>query len=196
MKFSKNDMINYAAILVIAVSLASIGMQLTGFATVSDTAIVNVTVDTSAAISFTTSFIDFLNGSVNTSLGSVAVLDTEGTATVNGSWGTTATGFILENIGNTNVSLAFSSSANASVFLGGSNPEFKFKVNDDIAGTACVGPTAVSYTEINETPFTACTAFPFTTGDDQLSVDIQLTIPADSNVGNLTATVTATGTFS
>ncbi len=193
MSLSKRDMINYTAILVIVVSLASIGMQLTGFATVTDTGVVNVTVDTAAGINFTAAFIDFSNGTVNGGQAG-ATLDTENSATVNGSWGQTASGFILENIGNVNVSLGLQADKDAAAYLGGTSPTFKYKVSEDEAGS-CASNNASSYKEFTTSNVGACPTFPFADAMDSIFVDIQLYIPSDSYTGNLTATVTATGTF-
>lgn len=194
MKFSKTDMITYAAVLVIVVSLASIGMELTGFATTTHTGVVNVTVDTFAAINFTAAFIDFGNGTVNGTLG--ATLDTEGSATTNGSWGTTAAGFILQNVGNTNVSLNLSSDKNAQTYLGGASPGFRYKVDNVTKPGSCESPGAgVSYTEFTVAGAEICGNFPSSDTIDEIEIDIQLFIPSDSNTGNLTATVTATGTY-
>jgi hypothetical protein len=193
MSLQKNDMINYAAILVIVVSLASIGMELTGFATITDTGVVNVTVETSAGINFTAAFIDFQNGTVGDGA-SGATLDTENNATVNGTWEPTASGFTLENIGNTNVTLGLSADKNASEYLGGTSPGFRYKVSENETGS-CVGNLATTYTEFNSTAVTACPNLPYDDPQDSIFIDIQLYIPSNSEVGNLTATVMATGTF-
>lgn len=193
MKLSKTDMINYGAILVIVVSLASIGMQLTGFATVTDTAIVNVTIESSAAINFTVAFVDFGNGTVNGGQAG-ATLNTENSVT-DGDWTPISSGLTLENIGNVNVTLGFSSDKDADAYLGGTNPTFKYKLTVDEAG-ACSDNGASSYTEINTTNFNVCTTFPFADAMDQVSIDIELYIPSDSKVGEQTATITATGEFS
>ncbi|MCK4996831.1 hypothetical protein KAS08_00875 [Candidatus Pacearchaeota archaeon] len=192
MKLSKNDMVNYGAILVIVVSLASIGMQLTGFATVQDTGIVNVTIDSAAAINFTIAFIDFGNGTVDAGPAG-ATLDTEGTVT-DGNWDTVSANLTLENIGNENVSLNFSSDEDADTYLGGTNPTFKYKVTADESG-ACVDNTASSYIDMNTTSTEVCTTFPFADAMDQISIDIELYIPSDSFTGEQTATITATGTY-
>lgn len=192
MKLSKTDMINYSAILVIVVSLASIGMQLTGFATTTDTAVVNVTIDTSAAINFTVDFVDFGSGAVtNGTIG--ALLDTESTAD-NGTWTPTATGFTLENIGNVNVTLGFYADKNASTYLGGSSPTFKFKVTD-VEANSCQNPSAATYTEFLTTNITACSPLMFDDANDTIDLDIELFIPSDSFTGEQTATITATGEY-
>ena len=191
MKLSKADMINYAAILVIVVSLSSIGMELTGFATVTDTAIVNVTIQSSAAINFTTSFVDFANGTVNGTSG--AELTTEGSVT-DGTWAPISTGFVLENIGNVNVSLGFYADKVAADYIGGTNPSFQYKVVDTNEPTSCEGPTAASWTDFLTTNVTACTNFPFDDTTDELELEIRLYIPSDATAGERTATI-ATGEY-
>lgn len=192
-KISKQDWVSYISIIVIVVSLASIGMNLTGYATVTDTAVVNVTIDTSAAINFTTAFVDFGNGTVNGGE-SGANLSTENSVT-GGSWSPISSGLVLENIGNTNVSIAFKSDKNADTYIGGTNPTFKYKITETESGS-CAGNTASGYIEINTTDFTVCPIFPYSDSNDEISIDIELYIPSDSLVGEQTATITATGTYS
>lgn len=194
MKFSKEDTISYVAILAIAISLGSIGIQFTGYATVTDTAVVNVTVSSSAAINFTVSFVDFNSGSVNDG-SSGAILDTEGTVT-DGTWGATSSGLTLENIGNVNVTLGLKADKVAADYLGGTSPTFKYKVTDASGNTgACVSNAATSYTEFTTSNVTACSPLIFDDATDEIDIDIQLYIPSDSSTGTQTVTITATGTY-
>jgi hypothetical protein len=190
--------ITYISIAVIAVSLFFIGTQLTGFATTNDTAVVNVTVDTSAEIIFTTDFLNFGSGAVTP--GTVAVLDSEGTVT-NGDWAPVSGELVLENIGNINVTLELMTDKLASDFIGGSaNQNFEAKVTD-YAGNggntgACTGTQAFSsYHPINTTLQTACgTAFGYTNVTDEIMIDFNMTIPDDAT-GSRTITITAVGTY-
>jgi len=194
MKFSKEDVISCIAILVIVASLVSIGMQFTGYAAVTDTAVVNVTVSSSAAINFTTDTINFNSGAVNNGAAG-ATLNTEGTVT-DGTWSATSSGLTLENIGNVNVSLGLKADKVAADYLGGTSPSFKYKVSDAAGETgACVNNTATSYTEFTTSNTTVCSPLQFNDSMDAIDINIQLYIPSDSNVGEQTATITATGTY-
>jgi hypothetical protein len=185
--FDLSMIVGYFSILVIVVCLAFIGLKITGHAT--DTATVNVTITETAAINFTTDFVNFTDGSVTE--GAVgATLDTEGTVT-DGTWGATNTGLVLENIGNMNVTLSLKSDKNATQYLG-TGSSFKIKVTDKEAG-ACVGNAASDYTEITTQDLTVCTPLQSKDTADEIDVDIELYIPSASLTGSRTATITATG---
>ena len=195
MKSSKDDLISYIAILVIIISLASIGMQITGNATVTDTAIVNVTVSSFAAINFTVDLVNFNSGSVNDGSAG-ATINTEGTVT-NGTWGETLSGLTLENIGNVNVTLGLKSDKVAADYLGGTSPTFKYKVNDSAGNSgACVNNAAETYTSFTTEDVTVCSPLQFGDSADEIEIDIELYIPSDSYTGEQTAIITATGTYS
>ena len=124
MNFSKEDTISYVAILVIIVSMASIGMQFTGHA-VTNEAVVNVTVSESAAINFTVALVEFGSGSVNN--GSAGATLETGSAPVEGTWEGTKGALTLENIGNVNVTLNLSANEAAQVYLGGTDRYFNIR---------------------------------------------------------------------
>jgi len=195
MEFDKTQLIGYAAIIVIVVSLASIGMKFTGFATTTDTAVVNVTISSAAAINFTTDYISFGTGSVSAGQSS-ATVNTEGTLTGGTGW-SAANNLTLENIGNVNVSLGLKSNKLASTFIGGTSSSFAFKVINDTEPGSCVGGDAGTYTEFTTDDDTVCTTFPYEDTKDQITIAIQLVIPSDSLSGSAaqTATITATGTY-
>ena len=189
MKSAKIDWTIYISVIIIIISIAAIGINITGHAT--DDATVNITITSTASINFTVDFVNFTDGNVNA--GAIgATLDTEGTVT-NGTWGATSSGFTLENIGNVNVSLNMTSDKNASVFLGGTNPTFKYKITEDEAG-ACEKNNASSYIDLNISGLIVCYPFVFHNGIDEVSVDIELFVPSDSNTGEQTATITAVAT--
>lgn len=195
---SKDDMISYLAVLIIVVSLASIGMRLTGYANVTDTGKVNVTIDTSAALNFTVDYLDFGNGTVDGGYPG-AYLYTNGTSTIHGNWIPISDNLTLENIGNTNLTLWIYANGDANSFLGGTNPEFKYAVTEDEAGSCngavnrAVGQGA--YYDINTSNFTICTQFPFDNSKDELALDFMLYIPDDSYIGERLATIVAVGQF-
>ena len=192
----KIQLIGYAAIIVIIVSLATIGVKFTGFATANSTAVVNVTIVSSAAINFTTNFMDFGGGSVTAGFAN-ATVNTEG-LTQGGNWSAPLNNLTLENIGSTNVSLALLSNKNASAFIGGTAPLFQFKLINDTKPLSCVGNNvSTTWTNLTTSQLNVCTVFPYDDSKDQLTIEIQLSIPYDSPTSSTakTATITAMGTY-
>lgn len=190
-----SETISYISIAVIVISLFFIGTELTGFATTNDTGVVNVTIGASAAISFTTSFLDFGSGAVTP--GAVAVLDSEGNV-ANGTWTPVEGELILENIGNVVVSLQLQTDKNASDFIGGSSSQvFEAKVANQTGNTgACTGTnTFSSYAPINQTLQDACAeAFNFDVNSDEIIIDFNMNIPDDAT-GTRTIEIKAVGTY-
>jgi len=173
-------------------------MRLTGYA-VEGTGIVNVSVDPTAAINFTTDFINFGNGSVILGL-SQALLESDISGAVNGSWAYEVQHFTLENIGNVNVSLDLKTNQDAATFIGGTNPEYKYNItnspSNDQSCTGASGVTLTAWNDVNTTdPGTRiCPSFGFASAYDQIQIDVRLLIPSDSKTGNFTDTFTVTGT--
>ncbi|MCX6706861.1 MAG: hypothetical protein NT001_01830 [Candidatus Woesearchaeota archaeon] len=123
----------------------------TGMVTLySATAGVNVTITSTTAINFTTNYINFGTGNVNGTCGycnmySNYTLDSTGSISscCQGFSGAT-TGLVIENIGNTNVSIGMNSTNNAVTFIGGTTspgPQFRMKVTEKEA-RACWNGTA------------------------------------------------------
>ncbi|MBT3642754.1 hypothetical protein HN604_02215 [archaeon] len=190
MNLTKNDYITYLLVLVIIISLGFIGINFTGYVT--DTAFLNVTVTSTANINFTSANITFESGIV-TGGKSFAYLDTEGNI-VDGSWGVVSSGFVLENIGNVNVTLNITSSNDADGFIGGSSPAYRYKISD-VETSSCTGGGASSYIPLNETgPVLACAIFSYHNTYDSINLDINLTIPNDATLGELNSTIIAIGT--
>ncbi len=191
MSLTKNDIITYFLVLVIAVSLGFVGVSFTGHIT--DSAFLNVTVTSTADINFTSENITFGSGVV-TGGKTFAYLDTEGNI-VDGSWGAVSEGFVLENIGNVNVSLNITASNDADGFIGGTSPAYNYKVTNAEAVSCTGGTAASSYIPLNESgPELACGIFSFHNSEDTVNLDINLTIPHDSTLGELNSTIIATAT--
>jgi hypothetical protein len=189
------QMIAYIAIAVIAISLFVIGMRFTGFV-VTDTSVLNVTITPTAAINFTSDFINFGAGSVNLGAAS-ATLESDQTSATGGTWSYSAQHFVLENIGNLNVSLKLKTGKTAAQFLGGTSPTYKYKVADTETGS-CTGGYASSWTEVSTSGSgdTICDAFRVASANDKITIDVQLVVPSDSDsgTGGFTDTFTAEGT--
>jgi len=193
MKLSGEDMFSYLAILVIVISLASIGMQFTG--NVTHDAVVNVTVSESAAINFTVALVNFASGSVTDGAAGATLETGVDSATADGSWSGTQDALTLQNIGNVNVTLGFMASDVAADYLGGTSPTFKYKVTNGASDAgACVSNGASDWTEFTTSNAVACSPLQYEDSADEIDVDIQIYIPSDSNTGEQTATITATGT--
>jgi len=190
MALTRSDWIAHLSVLVIVVSLAMIGVELTGHAT--DTGTVNITIVSSAAINFTVDNINFGTGTV-TSGQTSATLDSEGNVT-NGNWSAVSQGFELVNIGNINVTLNISSDKNAANFIGGSSPQFNYKITNHAAETgSCTGNGASSYTALTGSLQPGCTTFGYLDANDHIDLDIQLVVPYDAS-GTKGAVITANAT--
>ena len=181
------------SIAVIIVSIASIGIKFTGKAT--DTGVVNVTIETNAAVNFTTDFINFGSGMVNPGI-SNATIYTNGTAK-NGNWTAPTIGLILQNIGNKNITLDLKTGKTAATFLGGSGPSYMFNVSQN-KSSSCTNVTFLldTWYDVNTTNpgWRVCDVLNYADTLDAIEVDIKLVIPSDSMVGAQTDTFTATAT--
>tara|TARA_Y100000034_G_scaffold106497_1_gene135261 strand:- start:1830 stop:2498 length:669 start_codon:yes stop_codon:yes gene_type:complete len=192
-------------------SVENLTQKLSGYVTVGEA---NLTVETLAQVNFTEWSVNWTSGRV--SPGSVsASLFTEGTGTVTGGNWTAASGLLVENIGNVNVSLNFTVSQNASEMIGGSfvagkTPIFEWNLSDgdtesnsctNIAGNANSATMDV-YKAANTTVATGynsalavgCAVFRFEAANDLVRIDFNITIPEDSLTGKRGNTITATAT--
>jgi hypothetical protein len=188
------DVVGVIAIIAILVSLGSLGLRLTGNAI--DTGIINVTVEASANINFTSDKIDFGSGRVN--LGSSnAALESNDTAATNGNWSWgSAEYLVLENIGNVNITVELKTNSNSTTMIGGTNPQYLFKFENVEAGSMIGGGlTQNVWSDANiSSPGTLLGNLSFADDKDTIRIAVRLVIPSDSKTGTLTDTVTATGT--
>jgi hypothetical protein len=192
-------------------------LDLTGAAT-STSGTTTLQVDSNTAIVGIVTALDFGNGYVNSS-DTACVLNSEGQRESNAScvgFNNLTQGFLIENTGNKNVSLNMSCTGNCSAadFIGGTSPEFNYKVTsantaNDQSGQSSSNDTAVSCDEgwhnatyspvgqLNTNAYYICgdaTSFNFSYGAalDAVVVDFNVTIPDDANQtgSNLSATFT------
>lgn len=166
---------------------------LTGLVT--DTARLNLSVTSNAAINFTTRNISFGTGYVNA--GSLAgKLDTTATANENVTgFDQVSNGFVLENIGNVNVSLNLSFGKDAASFLGGTSPSYRFNVTNVEASSCTVATeygTLGSWATASTTMVDVCNVFMRDSGSDTVRIDIELILPYNSNKNELSDILTAT----
>ena len=196
-KFDAIQLVGYLAILVIIISLASFGMVLTGNAT----GTVNITVETSASINFTTFVINWGSGVVAPAQ-SNATLDTSAGVNnvTNGNWTGNTQGLILENIGNVNVSINLTAGKNATEFIGGTTPLFQYNATNNETGS-CLNSTggtgALSlgtYANITSLPSVICGRLRYVQGSDAIRIDLKLVVPSDSFTGILNNSIIAIAT--
>jgi len=177
--------------IVIILSIANLGVRLTGKAT--SISRVNLTVSSKVQINFTTNNISFGFGSITS--GNNATIDTLGNV-INGNWTPVFQGFEIENSGNVNVSLQLKTDKNASQFLGGASPGFRYNVTNIEAGSCNSTINLSQWYDVNITGdgTMICDLFEYNNNRDSIRVDVRLIIPSDSSTGILQSTFTATGT--
>lgn len=160
---------------------------MTGFAV----GTVNVSVQSSASINFTSSSISFGSGQI-TGGESYALLYSNNGSVVNGNWTGTSDGFLIENLGNVNVTLNISSAKSASTFLGGTSPEYKFMVTNSKEGSCngSVSYTMKTWSNLSSSSLRICDLFDNFDSSDEIEIDIFIKIPLDSRKGTLSDTIT------
>jgi len=186
----RNLIIIFLLAIVIILSITNIGIRYTGKATTSN---VNLTVSSNAKINFTVNNVNFGNGSVTS--GNNATIDTLGNV-INGNWTPTSTAFTIENAGSVNVTLDLKTDKNATTFLGGTNPAYKYNITDIEAGSCNSTLNQSQWYEVNITGdgTLVCNPLYFSDSQDSIRVDIRLIIPSDSQKGDLQSIFTATAT--
>lgn len=187
------QIIGYLAIAVIVISIVNVGLRFTGKAI--STSILNVTIEKNAKINFSVDKIDFGPGAIDIGKSS-ATLDTLGNV-INGNWTPVTQGFVIENIGNVNLSLTLKTGKNASEFLGGANPTYQYNVTN-IEESSC-NPGSIVLAEWNNVNTTGdgtriCSLFQYRQNNNSVRVDLKLVIPADALSGVKSDIFTATGT--
>jgi len=188
------EIISYISITVIAISLFFIGTELTGFATVNDTGVVNVTIETSAALNFSTALLDFGSGAVTGGAAGATLTSVGAGSTTDGTWTVQAGQLVLENIGNVNVSLNLTSNKTVADFIGGTSPTFKAVVTDNETGS-CNGTQSFStLADISTTQQIACDILGFADTADTINIDFEIYIPNNA-LGAKTVGIVATGTY-
>ncbi len=175
-------------------SLILLNDRISGLAT--STGTVNLTIESSAVVNFTTFEINWSSGRVNTGQ-SFAFLTSTG-QTINGNWSTVNQGLVLQNIGTLNVTLDLAVGKTAASFIGGTNPGYFWNVTN-VEGGSCVNGSVFQLNAWNTTNSTApgtrfCNPLRFIDANDTIRIDINLTVPYDSLTGALTDTITATAT--
>jgi len=177
--------------------LANFRNKVTGFAT--DLGYVNLTVEESVSLNFTTASVNWGSGRVNDGASSALLDTTNYTAAnvTNGNWTGNSAGLVLENIGNKNVTLELKATSDNASFIGGtagSGPLFNWRFNATEANS-CVNATPLNlWAPVNTTGdgTLVCDYFNYLDALDQLRIDFFVRIPSDSITGARGNTITAT----
>jgi hypothetical protein len=189
-----------AAVVAFSAFLASYSRyeRITGYA--SSTGMVNLTVEANIGLNFTTNRIAWGSGRVTEGL-DYAYLDTamrNATAVVNGNWTANNAGLMAENIGNSNLTVKFSTWKNATVLLGGVavTPAYQYNVTNNLTGS-CSGAVNAGFSygnwfDVNSSGNASLVdgtqicgnLTPYNTSNI-IRMDIRLTIPRDAKTGAL-----------
>ena len=172
-------------------SVTTLRQWITGFAT--DAGTINLSVGSQALINFTTNNIDWGAGNVTEGM-SQALLSTADGTNANGTWGSVSQGLVVENIGNQNVTLNVTFGKTADDFIGGTNPSYQYNITNSEADscTANAGFNLDTWNESTTITTAVCDDFHYGQGEDEITIDIKLVIPQDSDTGALGDTVTLT----
>lgn len=151
---------------------------ITGFASTSGN--ISVSVNTTQQVRFAVGTIDWGSGSVNAS-GTLCNMTTEGLVSGCSGFTTVNNGLIIENSGNTNLSIALYSNDTARGFIG-SGASFQWKVsnNGTESGSCATTTTPSVYSAVNvsiSNQTTVCSNLGFGDSNDSLRVDINIGIP-------------------
>ena len=194
MNFTKMNFIIGILGLIIFIFLFNLGLRLTGYATTTDTALINITVNPQVSINFTVDNINFGSGRVNIGEDN-ATINTLGNV-ARGNWTPTFDRFMIENIGNSNISLYLKSGKTAAGFLGGTNPVYQYNDSNFESGSCTAGDIILgTWNNVNTSGDgdKICNIFNYNLNTDSITVDLRLTIPSDALLGAQTDTFTATG---
>ncbi len=176
---------------------------ITGYDTLTQEGSVEATVTSNTAINFTTNTVSFGTGTVtsgcnNCTMHTPSVTD----STCCSGFTAPASGLVLENVGNRNASINLNFSQDAASFIGGSSPLLQMNLTEGEAGS-CINASGTETSGINVTwnhTFAdvktddpqICEIFRPGLANDELSIDIKVKIPDNSETGLRNATVTAT----
>lgn len=188
------EVINYISITVIAISLFFIGTELTGFATTNDTGVVNVTIETLAALDFTTSLLDFGSGAVSGGAPGATLSSVGAGSVTDGTWSTQSGQLVLENIGNVNVTLNLTSNKTVDNFIGGTSPTFKAVITEVEAGSCNGTQSFETLNNINTTQQIACDILGYADAADSINIDFEIYIPNNA-LGAKTVGIVAIGEY-
>ena len=172
--------------------------------------IVNLTVEALAAINFSYDEINFHNGTVTvgsqnctmyTGKGGITLCGADGSWDPVGEWGEPSEqGFVVENIGNVNLTVDLKSGKDAATYIGGSFPRYEWNVSENETGSCDDGGFYTDFNLFDAVNTSGdgtkvCDNFVYevNTGDpNELRIDILVAVPQNSFTGELIDTITMT----
>lgn len=183
----------------------SIKAVLTGEAT---KGFVNLTVESTASLNFSTAFINWSAGQVDQGQNTANLTTYPVGQVINGNWSRAGTNItlVVENIGNSNLSIGFSSDHSgtndpaATTFIGGSmggGPLYQWNFTAGLEGACDNWHTGASPGELVDVNGTIgiCDDFKFIEGNNTINISFHLVIPFDATTGakgdNISATFSA-----
>jgi len=188
------QIIGIVAIIIIAINIVflifnanSVKAVLTGKVSQGE---VNITVGEYIAVNFTSWQVNFGTGSVDAGETNATVCSRANVeccpgceaGVCRGNWTSPDQGLIIENEGNINLSIGFSSSvSSAADFLGGTNPQYLWRFHEEFE--SCLswheGTEIDEWYDVNATRG-VCDYFPPIDSGDEVWIDFILTVPSDS----------------
>ena len=184
-------------------SISSLKQKFTGYFA-SNEAYLNLTVESTTQINFSYGMYNISFGSGRVDIGNTsAVLDTSQNQVSGGNWTAFNRGFILQNIGNVNVSINLSGGKNAASLIGGTGPQYWFNVSESpaaVAGgnwSACSNSTNIwnksQWYNMTVSPgLLVCDSLKSGVNNNSIRIDLRLVIPENSIKGLLSDVITAT----
>lgn len=180
-------------------SISTFKQFITGFATESGN--VQVEIISSAAINITSAAGETGSKTINWGPGAVAtgqdyaIIATNGTlqnVDTENNWTNITGGFVIQNIGNVNVTLSVTS-VNASDFIGGTNPLFQYNLTNS-EPNSCTFESGIEgqYVDFSDSATPVCSSFKPNPTNDTINMDILLKIPSDAPPASLDTSVTLT----
>lgn len=179
-------------------SVSNIVTQITGLAS---TGIINLTVETSAAINFSTALVTWNNGTVGTGCTKATLTSYETNNVTCGNWVLQPVGGLrIENVGNVNISMNITVGKNASNFISGAGAGYEINITNSETSACTNGTFAFTFGKLyvantsgvnGKGVILNCNPFQYISTADVIRLDFNLTIPETSSTGLLQDTITA-----
>jgi len=165
---------------------------ITGFAT--DIGGVNLSITGVTEVNWTTDDIYWGPGTVTTGTSTCTLTSYDGNTNCT-TFGTVSSPLVLENIGNTNVTLNITCGKTAATFIGHADAVYHNKEPGSCPGLAI---SAGAFQTASTDPVVVCNStgggFLATDGSDTMNFDVRVVIPSAAPSGSKTSTFTATAT--
>lgn len=188
------------AVIALAVSSVQLGViynevsKITG--RVEENAVVNFTINTGANIEFNVSSIEFGEGHVDEDA-EYAILESNNTEAIDGTWSYTSEGLILENRGNVNLSITLQGTNEdfmSQLALGGN---YKWMVRNTTEAGSCADYAVTEGTWFDadsDAQVEICNDFLYNNETNQLRIDVYLKISEGLTPGIYSDTIIARAT--